>query len=65
MKKCDKCEFVEVCSSLVGVKICENCEHYTPIDSGYGYCKANPPVMHAESIFPIVPWCFSGCGRYE
>lgn len=31
----------------IEARICMRCYYYKMIDSGYGYCKFNPPIEHS------------------
>ena len=64
------------CRTMGFWRKCEDCSRYAMIDSGYGHCEKNPPTMVKRlrgllkvaewSVgFPVVAWCFSGCGCYE
>jgi len=53
-------------------RICEKCQYYLRIDSGYGYCRRFPPQNKMVGItkkkikieYPIVEWDRKACGEF-
>ena len=53
--------------------VCEQCDFYHTIDSGYGWCTRYPPVNHlvqrlfrepvVVATYPEVPWNMKACGE--
>lgn len=53
--------------------LCESCEFYSFIDSGYGHCMRYPPRWRIVKLLPlkydthhtVVAWCDPICGEYK
>ena len=57
-----KCQWANFCTTCDDIKdkqdTCYACEHYSMIDSGYGWCKFNPQPIP-------VAWCRDICSQFK
>ncbi len=53
------CRWAESCDcGTINKHGCEKCVWYSFVDSGYGFCKAEP-------IHVLVPWCRDTCSHFS
>ena len=57
-----KCQWTDFCTTCDDIKdkqdTCYACEHYSMIDSGYGWCVFNPQPIP-------VAWCRDICSQFK
>ena len=75
-----KCKWEDYCTTCDDIKdkqeTCYGCDHYSMIDSGYGYCHRFPPKMEQTANrwwqkqrwgihYQLVEWDRRACGEFS